>query len=170
VEPAELERRSRGSGPLPGERGSNSPTSGSRSSGGGGEPRRTLMPMESSGNPAAHANRVHSPPSTGRCGSSDNLELITTVGPAPRTVRFDANLENHHHYVCVKWRLTMDFRERRARGPLRIPRGRQEVSEASPACTSRCACTCETCRKRHAKAAHSGAESQGGQESQRSPP
>ncbi len=38
-----------------------------------------------------------------------DLGLITTMTPGRRRTRFDANLEQHHHFVCVKCGLTRDF-------------------------------------------------------------
>ncbi|MEZ0313742.1 MAG: Fur family transcriptional regulator [Myxococcota bacterium] len=38
-----------------------------------------------------------------------DLGLITTVGPEREAVRFDANLDQHHHYVCVECGLVRDF-------------------------------------------------------------
>ena len=37
------------------------------------------------------------------------LGLIRTLGPPRERTRFDANLYRHHHFVCVKCRLTRDF-------------------------------------------------------------
>jgi Fur family peroxide stress response transcriptional regulator len=39
----------------------------------------------------------------------DGLGLITTLGPRRESVRFDPNLEHHHHYVCVQCGLARDF-------------------------------------------------------------
>jgi Fur family peroxide stress response transcriptional regulator len=39
----------------------------------------------------------------------NDLGLITTLGPRRDSVRFDANLEHHHHYVCVRCGLARDF-------------------------------------------------------------
>ena len=39
----------------------------------------------------------------------NDLGLITTLGPRRESVRFDANLEHHHHYVCVRCGLARDF-------------------------------------------------------------
>ena len=50
----------------------------------------------------------------------NDLGLITTLGPRRESVRFDANLEHHHHYVCVRCGLTRDF-ESAALNTLRIP-------------------------------------------------
>jgi Fur family transcriptional regulator, peroxide stress response regulator len=38
-----------------------------------------------------------------------DLGLVTTLGPRRERVRFDANLEHHHHYVCVRCGLARDF-------------------------------------------------------------
>jgi Fur family peroxide stress response transcriptional regulator len=35
--------------------------------------------------------------------------LITTLGPRRESVRFDPNLEHHHHYVCIQCGLAKDF-------------------------------------------------------------
>ena len=39
----------------------------------------------------------------------EDLGLVTTLGPRRGTVRFDANLNPHHHFVCVHCGLTRDF-------------------------------------------------------------
>lgn len=38
-----------------------------------------------------------------------NLGLLTTLGPRQDSMRFDANVENHHHYVCTRCGLVRDF-------------------------------------------------------------
>jgi Fur family peroxide stress response transcriptional regulator len=38
-----------------------------------------------------------------------DLGVVTTLGPRRGTVRFDANLRQHHHFVCVRCGLTRDF-------------------------------------------------------------
>jgi Fur family peroxide stress response transcriptional regulator len=38
-----------------------------------------------------------------------DLGLLTTLGPRQDSVRFDANLENHHHYLCLRCGLVRDF-------------------------------------------------------------
>jgi Fur family peroxide stress response transcriptional regulator len=35
--------------------------------------------------------------------------LITTLGPTHDRVRFDANIEPHHHFVCMRCGETVDF-------------------------------------------------------------
>jgi Fur family peroxide stress response transcriptional regulator len=50
----------------------------------------------------------------------DDLGLIRTLGPRRESVRFDANLEHHHHYVCVRCGLARDF-ESVALDTLRVP-------------------------------------------------
>jgi Fur family peroxide stress response transcriptional regulator len=38
-----------------------------------------------------------------------DLGLLATLGPRQDSVRFDANVENHHHYVCTRCGLVRDF-------------------------------------------------------------
>jgi Fur family peroxide stress response transcriptional regulator len=49
-----------------------------------------------------------------------DLGLLTTLGPRQDSVRFDANLEHHHHYLCVRCGLVRDF-ESTELNALRIP-------------------------------------------------
>jgi Fur family peroxide stress response transcriptional regulator len=39
----------------------------------------------------------------------NKLGLIATLGPRRETIRFDANIDRHHHYVCVRCGLVRDF-------------------------------------------------------------
>ena len=39
----------------------------------------------------------------------NDLGLINTLGPHRERTRFDANLGQHHHFVCVRCGLTRDF-------------------------------------------------------------
>lgn len=39
-----------------------------------------------------------------------DLGLVTTLGPLRDAVRFDMNLERHHHYVCVRCGFVRDFK------------------------------------------------------------
>jgi Fur family peroxide stress response transcriptional regulator len=39
----------------------------------------------------------------------NDLGLVTTLGPRRQTVRFDANLKDHHHYFCERCGLVRDF-------------------------------------------------------------
>jgi len=48
------------------------------------------------------------------------LRLINPLGPRRESVRFDANLAKHHHYVCMQCGLTRDF-ESLALDTIRIP-------------------------------------------------
>jgi Fur family peroxide stress response transcriptional regulator len=48
------------------------------------------------------------------------LGLVTTLGARRPTVRFDANLDPHHHYVCMNCGLTRDL-ESATFSALRIP-------------------------------------------------
>ena len=38
-----------------------------------------------------------------------DLGLLTTLGPRQGGMRFDANVLNHHHYVCTRCGLVRDF-------------------------------------------------------------
>jgi Fur family peroxide stress response transcriptional regulator len=49
-----------------------------------------------------------------------DLGLVSTLGPRRESVRFDANLIHHHHYVCVRCGLARDF-ESAEFDALRIP-------------------------------------------------
>jgi Fur family transcriptional regulator, peroxide stress response regulator len=49
-----------------------------------------------------------------------DLGLVTTLGPHSDGVRFDANLDRHHHYVCVRCGLVRDF-ESKELNRLRVP-------------------------------------------------
>jgi Fur family peroxide stress response transcriptional regulator len=49
-----------------------------------------------------------------------DLGLAATLGPQREGVRFDANLDPHHHYVCVSCGLVRDF-ESAAIDDLRLP-------------------------------------------------
>ena len=50
----------------------------------------------------------------------NDLGLICTLGPRRDSVRFDANLAPHHHYVCVSCGLVRDF-ESAALNALPVP-------------------------------------------------
>jgi Fur family peroxide stress response transcriptional regulator len=39
-----------------------------------------------------------------------DLGLITTLGPRREAIRFDVNLDRHHHFVCVRCGLVRDFK------------------------------------------------------------
>ena len=49
-----------------------------------------------------------------------DLGLISRLGPRRESVRFDANLARHHHYVCMRCGLTRDF-ESPALDVVRVP-------------------------------------------------
>jgi Fur family peroxide stress response transcriptional regulator len=50
----------------------------------------------------------------------NDLGLVSTLWPKRESVRFDANLEPHHHYVCLRCGLARDF-ESAELNALRIP-------------------------------------------------
>ena len=55
----------------------------------------------------------------------DGLGLITTLGPRRDSVRFDANLGHHHHYICIRCGLARDFESAECNA-LRIPAAAKE--------------------------------------------
>ena len=85
----------------------------------------------------------------------NDLELITTVGPRRESVRFDANLESHHHYACVKCGLTTDF-ESREFNDLSVPEAVRRLGSIAGTHVE-VRGVCETCMKRPRKPSHSRA-------------
>jgi Fur family peroxide stress response transcriptional regulator len=61
-----------------------------------------------------------------------DLGLVTTLGPQRDGVRFDANLEQHHHYVCVRCGLVRDF-ESADLNALRVPDAVKELGSITDA-------------------------------------
>ena len=61
-----------------------------------------------------------------------DLGLVTTLGPQRHGVRFDANLEPHHHYVCVRCGLVRDF-ESADLNALRVPDAVKELGSVAEA-------------------------------------
>ena len=55
-----------------------------------------------------------------------DLGLVTTLGPKRDAVRFDANLDPHHHYVCVRCGLVRDFESAHLHA-LRLPRAVKDL-------------------------------------------
>jgi Fur family peroxide stress response transcriptional regulator len=60
----------------------------------------------------------------------NDLGLIRTLGPRRESVRFDANLEHHHHYVCVHCGLARDF-ESAELDALRVPDSVEKLGSVS---------------------------------------
>ena len=50
----------------------------------------------------------------------EGLGLVSTLGPRHESVRFDANLTHHHHWVCIHCGLARDF-ESAELATLRLP-------------------------------------------------
>jgi len=50
-----------------------------------------------------------------------DMGLVNTLGPKSDTIRFDANLDQHHHYVCVRCGVVRDF-ESQELNRLRVPK------------------------------------------------
>ncbi|MCC6994617.1 MAG: transcriptional repressor [Deltaproteobacteria bacterium] len=61
-----------------------------------------------------------------------DLGLVTTLGPQRDGVRFDANREPHHHYVCVRCGLVRDF-ESAAMSALRVPDAVKQLGSVADA-------------------------------------
>jgi Fur family peroxide stress response transcriptional regulator len=76
----------------------------------------------------------------------DDRGLIRTLGPRRESVRFDANLEHHHHYVCVQCGLARDF-ESVALDALRVPDAVKRLGSVSGTHVE-VRGTCERCLKR----------------------
>ena len=62
----------------------------------------------------------------------NRLGLVTTLGPQRDGVRFDANLDQHHHYVCVRCGLVRDF-ESADLNALRVPDALKELGSIADA-------------------------------------
>lgn len=54
------------------------------------------------------------------------LGLITTLGPRREAIRFDVNLEPHHHFVCTRCGLIRDFQSSEL-DHLRVPDSVKEL-------------------------------------------
>jgi Fur family peroxide stress response transcriptional regulator len=90
----------------------------------------------------------------------NDLGLITTLGPRRESVRFDANLRHHHHYVCVQCGLARDF-ESAELNALRIPEPVKRLGSIAGTHVE-VRGVCESCMKRARKASHPDAPSRKG--------
>jgi Fur family peroxide stress response transcriptional regulator len=61
-----------------------------------------------------------------------DLGLLTTLGPQREGVRFDGNLEPHHHYLCVRCGLVRDF-ESAELDALRVARAVKQLGTVTDA-------------------------------------
>lgn len=84
----------------------------------------------------------------------DDLGFITTLGPRREGVRFDANLEQHHHYVCVRCGLARDF-ESAELDALRVPEGVKTLGSVV-ATQVEVRGICDRCAKRRARGSAPG--------------
>ena len=91
-----------------------------------------------------------------------DLGLATTLGPHRDGVRFDANLDPHHHYVCVRCDLVRDF-ESAGLNTLRVPDAVRQLGtvvdahvEVRGVC-AKCARQGRSSTKKKAKKTHEGA-------------
>jgi Fur family peroxide stress response transcriptional regulator len=76
----------------------------------------------------------------------NDLGLIRTLGPRRESVRFDANLAPHHHYVCVRCGLARDF-ESAELNALRVPEAVKRLGTVAGTHVE-VRGVCEGCRKR----------------------
>ena len=56
------------------------------------------------------------------------LGFITTLGPPRERTRFDANLQQHHHFTCVRCGLTRDFYSDHLNNP-KLPESVQSIGQ-----------------------------------------
>ena len=75
----------------------------------------------------------------------NDLGLITTLGPRRESVRFDGNLEPHHHYICVRCGLARDF-ESAEFSALRVPAAVKRIGSVAGTHVE-VRGTCESCLK-----------------------
>ena len=75
-----------------------------------------------------------------------DLGLITTLGLPRKTVRFDANMKQHHHFVCTKCGMTRDFYSKKL-DRLKIP-GSEEILETVQRTQVEVSGTCMKCSKK----------------------
>ena len=92
-----------------------------------------------------------------------DLRLATTLGPQREGVRFDANLDPHHHYVCVRCGLVRDF-ESAVLNALRLPAAVKQLGsivdahvEVRGVC-AKCARQNESSTKSKPKKTHEGTD------------
>jgi len=88
----------------------------------------------------------------------NDLELITTLGPRRDSVRFDANLEHHHHYICVRCGLARDFKSAEL-NTLRVPEAVKQLGTVV-ATHVEVRGICEGCAKKKAKKSSPGVRKQ----------
>jgi len=81
-----------------------------------------------------------------------DLGLVTTLGPDRKRVRFDANLDQHHHYICTRCGLVRDFQSADLNA-LRVPDAVEELGSISDAHVE----VRGVCRSCQAQAADEGA-------------
>ena len=75
-----------------------------------------------------------------------DLGLITTLGQPRKTVRFDANMKLHHHFVCTRCGMTRDFYSKKL-DRLKIP-GSEEILETVQRTQVEVSGICMNCSKK----------------------
>jgi Fur family peroxide stress response transcriptional regulator len=88
-----------------------------------------------------------------------DLGLVATLGPRRDGIRFDANVDQHHHYVCVRCGLVRDFESEKLNS-LRLPESVKDIGgildarvEVRGVC-ARCQQVQETSRTTEARPEH----------------
>jgi Fur family peroxide stress response transcriptional regulator len=97
----------------------------------------------------------------------NDLGLIRTLGPRRESARFDANLERHHHYVCVRCGLARDF-ESATLDALRVPEAVRRLGSVAGTHVE-VRGVCERCNERARRPSPPAARRPGSTRSERSP-
>jgi Fur family peroxide stress response transcriptional regulator len=58
----------------------------------------------------------------------EDLGFVSTLGPLRERTRFDANLRQHHHFVCMRCGLTRDFHSNHLNN-LKLPKSVQSIGQ-----------------------------------------
>jgi len=77
-----------------------------------------------------------------------DLDIVATLGPRRESVRFDANLEHHHHFFCIRCGLAKDFMSTRL-DDLPLPEAVKEYGSIIAAHVE-VRGICETCKQKDA--------------------
>ena len=85
-----------------------------------------------------------------------DLGLATTLGPQREGVRFDVNLDPHHHYVCVRCGLVRDF-ESADLNALRLPAAVKQLGSIVDAHVE-VRGVCAKCARQNATKTHEGTD------------
>jgi Fur family transcriptional regulator, peroxide stress response regulator len=89
----------------------------------------------------------------------NDVGLIRTLGSRRESVRFDANPEHHHHYVCVQCGLARDF-ECAELNALRVPEAVRRLGSVAGTHVE-VRGVCESCNKRTRRPSRPASRGQG---------